>query len=584
MYVGGEEPADFAARFEDVVGTITAAVLASTPWPALVKIGLDAVADSFPSAGAALFERTSDPGLLRATAVANIDRWQVGRRLTIDSVPMFAEAVSRPQRVLTGNVLRSDQDADETAERLMLACCGVPGRTGTSAVLVVAAPFSCLGRSQLGRLASLLASLFATMSDLQRARTMRDPTVAAISRAKREWEGITDVLPTLLGLASASGCVERVNRAVERVASISIRSALGRPLHDLLHPGCSLPSCPLGARLDTAYELLASEPTVEFAHADEVRGVDWHVRMLRVPLADRPDEAQFAFSISDVTQLERARRELATANRSLEERVAARTAALASLNETLLAEVDRRRAAEAALRESRNEIQALADQRVHAQEEERKRIAEDLHDTVGQSLSAVKYTVERAIEHVRRPELGPVEPLLVRTVEYVQRVVDDVRTISTNLRPALLDDLGAASAVRWLCREWREVLTDVALEAYIDVEDGEIPETLGTTVFRTIQEALNNVAKHAGARRVQISLHKRDGALRVDVADDGVGFEPEHVSPGPGRAHGLRNMRERAERSGGRFDLVTAPGQGTAVHVEWPITSGMSGEGSWALN
>jgi signal transduction histidine kinase len=272
---------------------------------------------------------------------------------------------------------------------------------------------------------------------------------------------------------------------------------------------------------------------------------------------------------SDVTQLRSAEEAQRCLNQELELRVHERTQELSQANRGLRAEVARRERAEHSLLNSRNELSLLSEQLMKAQEGERKRIAQDLHDAVGQSLSAIKYSLERAQQMLAAPQLGDPLPVLNKTVEHVQRTIDEVRTISENLRPALLDGLGAVSAIRWLCREWSEVFSAIEVEINLHVTDRDIEEPLGTTLFRTVQESLNNVARHSKATRVSVSVCREADTLRVDVADNGTGFEPE--GDAMRRGHGLRGMRERAATSGGEFLLTAYPGGGTQLTVRWPI-------------
>ena len=158
-------------------------------------------------------------------------------------------------------------------------------------------------------------------------------------------------------------------------------------------------------------------------------------------------------------------------------------------------------------------------------EEERKRIAQDLHDSVGQSLTAIKYSLENAQVLMERERSAEAARLLETGARRVREVLVDVRNISMNLRPAVLDDLGAASAVRYLCREWNDVYTGVSMTTHIAVDDAQIPDTLGTDVFRSVQELLNNVARHAHAAKVRVELALRGDQLSVLVTDDGDGFD-----------------------------------------------------------
>ena len=213
---------------------------------------------------------------------------------------------------------------------------------------------------------------------------------------------------------------------------------------------------------------------------------------------------------------------------------------------------------------------------MNAQEAERKRIAQDLHDSVGQMLSAIKYSMEQAQLLSRREAPDKAGEVIDVAIQRVRLLMDEVRSISMNLRPALLDDLGAASAVRGLCRDWQDVYRNIEVETDIAVADADIPTLLLTTVFRAVQESLNNVARHASAQRVVVSVGIEDGVLKVAIRDDGVGFRiDDEDSPCRG-GRGLRGLRERAVRTGGRCEVSSAPGRGTTVELAWPVATGQA--------
>jgi two-component system, NarL family, sensor kinase len=199
-------------------------------------------------------------------------------------------------------------------------------------------------------------------------------------------------------------------------------------------------------------------------------------------------------------------------------------------------------------------LRAMARQIVSTQEAERARVARELHDGVSQWLVSVKYIFESALDQARRANAPPhVTATLDGGVERLREVLGEVRRISHDLRPALLDDLGLALALEHLGREWGQ-RSSIAIE--IDCDDaGDAPEAVATALFRVAQEALGNVERHAGATRVQVSLRRRDGALRFQIGDDGRGFDAEALLRSARAGLGLTHMRERIESLGGRFDL-----------------------------
>jgi signal transduction histidine kinase len=396
---------------------------------------------------------------------------------------------------------------------------------------------------------------------------------AAIVRAKREWQCVADELPQLVCLLNRNGKVVRANRVVERWMIGPIREVLGLELHPLLHRGCCAADCAMRRALDRAWQELSGVGFGEFEMVDPLLAKAVKVELRLMPDAadvNADGSSNYAVCIiSDVTQLRQAQEGQQQLNRELEIRVHERTQELSNAVRGLRAEITRRELAEDSLRTSRNELSLLSEQLMKAQECERKRIAQDLHDAVGQSLSAIKYSLERAVQMMGSPQLGSPLSVLNKTVEHVQHTIDEVRTISDNLRPALLDGLGAVSAIRWLCREWGEVFSGIEVEINLHVTDADIQEPLGTALFRTVQESLSNVARHSKATRVSVSVCKESTILRADIADNGTGFDP--IAETLRRGHGLRGMRERAASSGGNFSLTSYPGGGTQLTVFWPV-------------
>jgi PAS domain S-box-containing protein len=219
-------------------------------------------------------------------------------------------------------------------------------------------------------------------------------------------------------------------------------------------------------------------------------------------------------------------------------------------------------ALESRVEERTAEVRALSWRLLSVQEEERKRIAMDLHDGLGGLLSAVKYKFEAA---QGEQEVSAVIP-------YLQQAIDDCRRIQTNLRPLLLDDLGLLAALSWLVRDFQKRKPGVKVRKQLRIEEEAIPQHLKMVIFRITQEALTNISKHSGADRVSLSLRNSGGTLRLVVRDHGQGFAAEKAlaERGLDRGIGLDIMRERAEWAGGIFSIETLPGKGTVVQASWP--------------
>jgi signal transduction histidine kinase len=397
---------------------------------------------------------------------------------------------------------------------------------------------------------------------------------AAIERAKLEWESTADALAALVCMLGKDGKVIRANRVVEDWALGTVSSVQGTDAHALLHPGCSNERCALARFLASSLAQVrrGSPRQFELQQVIDARHLQLTIRPMRRRSGAESErgDPRAVLVATDQSALHHAQDALERLNGNLESRVRARTQALADANRGLRNEIVRRERAEVALRASRNELMALSEQLIGAQEGERKRIAVELHDSVGQSLSAVKYTLERGVKMLRQPKLGDPVDVLQLAVQRLQETAESIRSISTHLRPRILDDLGAASAAQWFCRNFCETYPEIALVAQIKIADGQVPDRLATVVYRGLQELLNNVAKHAKAQQVLVKLTLEDHELQLQVRDNGVGLE---MTTAESRRHGsgLRNLRERAQMTGGQFSVTRAPRRGTLAQLSWRL-------------
>lgn len=207
---------------------------------------------------------------------------------------------------------------------------------------------------------------------------------------------------------------------------------------------------------------------------------------------------------------------------------------------------------------------------IRAQEDERQRIARELHDGVGQSLNALVFglnTVSTSL--TRTPEATP--DLIDRLRTSASETVKELQDVIYDLRPSLLDDLGLCRALRWYTQER---LAGYGVGAVLDVPDDlRLPTEVETALFRIAQEAITNVVRHADARTIHIAL--RDGASRVamEISDDGIGFDPKNImgTNGGRRGWGLLGMQERVSLLNGTFTLDSAPDRGTRLNIELPV-------------
>ena len=216
------------------------------------------------------------------------------------------------------------------------------------------------------------------------------------------------------------------------------------------------------------------------------------------------------------------------------------------------------------------QLQALSRRLVEMQENERRVLARELHDEVGQALTAIKMSLLAT-----RLETNPAinQQRLSDSIGIVERTLSQVRDLSLDLRPSLLDDFGLVSALEWYLKREAE-RTHTTIELIADTNIMRLPMQLETTCFRIVQSAMTNVARHAHAQHVQITLHKHDpNQLQVDIADDGVGFDVAHAlaQARRGNSLGLLAMQERTQLVGGTIEFISAPMQGTRVRAIFPI-------------
>jgi len=218
------------------------------------------------------------------------------------------------------------------------------------------------------------------------------------------------------------------------------------------------------------------------------------------------------------------------------------------------------------------ELRRLAYGLLRTQEAERMRVAGELHDDVAPLVVMVKYMIEDAQARLSRGAPDEAFEVMNGATARLRDVLAELRRISTDLRPRLLDDLGLGPTLHWYCRGFEDACPSLTVQCRISAEERDIPEELKLEVFRIVQEALSNVAQHAGADRVNVSLVRLGGELRLGIDDNGIGFDPARVAE-QGLGLGLQAIRKRIDATGGAFALETAPHRGTRLNASWKQAS-----------
>lgn len=228
-----------------------------------------------------------------------------------------------------------------------------------------------------------------------------------------------------------------------------------------------------------------------------------------------------------------------------------------------------------AVNQQREQLRALANRLTEIQEAERKQLARDLHDHLGQILTAISINLT-AIKNELPPDCTPqVSERLAEASTLTAQTLEQVRELSLNLRPPMLDDLGLIPTLRWYIKQYANRLAIETKFEALGLEERLSPE-LETALYRVVQEALNNVAKHAQASQVQLRLERKGGAIVACIEDNGQGFDVAKVIGRKGMVNGtgLLGMRERMTLLGGRLDIRSRPGHGTQLLVEVPEENG----------
>jgi PAS domain S-box-containing protein len=273
--------------------------------------------------------------------------------------------------------------------------------------------------------------------------------------------------------------------------------------------------------------------------------------------------------VADITERKRAEEALKQAHDDLEHKVKDRTAELRLLVTQLQEEVTKRLQTEASLQESEARLRHLTSKVLTAQEDERGRLALELHDDLGQSMAVLKMQL-RAIQRKAPPESSETRESLEHSLDFINEIIERIRRLSRNLRPTILEEMGLTPAVEHLFGEFCQ-----DIQVTLDLEDTKDLFSLEAqlNIYRIFQESFSNITKYAQASHVSVSIKKLGGSVVFQVEDNGRGFDPQKIINEniTDRGLGLTAMDERARMLGGTLDIWSQEGQGTKITLIAPI-------------
>ncbi len=375
--------------------------------------------------------------------------------------------------------------------------------------------------------------------------------------------------PQIVVLLDDETRVLSVNRSLAGTNFESVSETTQQPIHAQFHPGCT-GDCRFSEMWNKAWSGLDSRDTIEWELEDSELDKLFRLNLSRTPelsgVENERRERQVLLTITDITKYRREYESLVEQQQALIRLLMAQRLEVGEQPFDDTGDTGNRLMAGYVKTE-----RSLSRQLIQAQEDERKRIASELHDGIAQSIGVLKYRIEGAVASFAddNPDLDMT--VLEETITDIKSLVDEVRRISSNLSPSMLEDFGIQVAMEWLCKDFKAHNSNLDVSCSVSIDEAETPELVKVAIYRVAQEALQNIAKHSAATRVRTLLESANGGVKLVIADNGSGFDPDNGQRGfdGKRGLGLRSMRERVDATGGKFELKAAPKKGVEVRAFW---------------
>ncbi len=426
-------------------------------------------------------------------------------------------------------------------------------------------------------------SLFAIISILVIAIVKARIREAEFRKRKEEEQIIFDSVPAMIFYKDTENRILRVNKSAAESMGMRVEDIEGKSTFDLY------PEEAMRYFQDDLKVIKSGQPRLGIIEPYHTPGREMRwVRTDKIPYRDNGGRiiGVIVFAV-DIAERVHAEAALQKIQAHLEDLVKERTDSLALANEALRAQIQERMKADDALKsahadleqkvkdrtadleESREQLRALADYQQFVREEERARIAREIHDELGQSLTGLKMDMAWLAKQLPQTKgSAPLHDKAAAMINAITHTIEEVRQISSDLRPGVLDQLGLVAAIEWQAQDFHKRF-GIACRFRPSGTDIVVDQERSTALFRMLQEALTNVARHADATQVSIMLEEQDGIIKMDITDNGRGFAEDPQTKG--RALGLLGMKERALALGGSVRFEGMPGKGTTVKIVLPL-------------
>lgn len=384
----------------------------------------------------------------------------------------------------------------------------------------------------------------------------------ALRRSEEQLRLITDSLPVLICYVDSEQCYRFINKAYESWYSLPRGEIYGRHLKEVLG--------------ESAYQViqgyvervLSGRQTTYEAWVSFKSGGIRYVSGIYVPHFDEQRKVKGYFAlITDITEKKKVEEELRKYREHLEELVEERTAKFKIANEQLQQEIIERKSVDEKIQVYQEQLRSLASELALLEERERRRIAVDLHDNIGQTL---------AISKIKLGELRElVSPSLVKQLnevrDFIEQTIQYTRSLTFELSPPILYEVGFEAAVEWLAEQIQEQ-HNISVKFEDDKQPKPMEEEVRILLFKAVSELLMNVVKHAQARKAEVAIQREGSNMRITVEDNGVGFYISEASQIGGiGGFGLFSIRERLRHFGGSLQIQSEPGRGTRVTLLAPL-------------